>query len=459
MLSFDKIKNVYFIGIGGIGMSALARYFLTENYKVAGYDKVPSVITDALASEGAQLFFDTDVLEIPNDFLDNNTSLVVYTPAIPMSNELLAYFSSKGYKLIKRAEALGMITRKLKSLCVAGTHGKSTTSSMLAHILNQSSHKCNAFLGAIATNFDSNLLLNSFAEYTVVEADEFDRSFLQLTPFCSIITSADPDHLDIYGSAEKFEEGFKQYAMKIDPSGFAVVKEGLELKTLAKQITYAIDSNTADCSIVRLGSEEGISFCDCNIMGAFWPKVYLGLPGIHNAENALACIALLNALGVPENEIRSGLKSFSGLKRRFETIISNEKITFIDDYAHHPTEIDALISSLRMLYPGKKITGVFQPHLFSRTKDFSNQFSKSLSALDSLILLPIYPAREAPILGVSSELLLEGVSIKDKQLLSKEGLLHYLKDFNNAVLVTIGAGDIDRLVQPIKEILTLNLDL
>jgi UDP-N-acetylmuramate--alanine ligase len=352
-----------------------------------------------------------------------------------------------------------MITRKLKSLCVAGTHGKSTTSSMLAHILNQSSHKCNAFLGAIATNFDSNLLLNSSAEYTVVEADEFDRSFLQLTPFCSIITSADPDHLDIYGSAEKFKEGFKQYAMKIDPNGFAVVKEGLELKTLAKQITYAIDSETADCSILSLGSEEGISFCDCNIMGAFWPKVYLGLPGIHNAENALACIALLNALGVPENEIRSGLKSFSGLKRRFETIISNEKITFIDDYAHHPTEIDALISSLRMLYPGKKITGVFQPHLFSRTKDFSYQFSQSLSALDSLILLPIYPAREAPILGISSELLLEGVSIKDKKLLSKEGLLHYLKDFNNAVLVTIGAGDIDRLVQPIKEILTLNLDL
>jgi UDP-N-acetylmuramate--alanine ligase len=328
---------------------------------------------------------------------------------------------------------------------------------MLAFLLDQSSWKCNAFLGGIATNFQSNLVLNKGSEFTVIEADEFDRSFLHLSPYASIITAADPDHLDIYGTAEQFKEGFRQFAMKLDPNGVCLQKEGLNLQSLGKTFTYAVDSETADYAVTNFSWLDGFLCGDVRLKNTWWKEVKFGLPGIHNAENALACIGLLHELGMEEKTIREGLKNFRGVKRRFEYIIRTEKLVYVDDYAHHPEEIRALVSSIRLLYPGKKITGIFQPHLFSRTKDFVDDFAKELSALDELILLPIYPAREEPIHGVSSEWLLSKCKNEVKSIKKPSELLPYLSSFEQGVLLTIGAGDIDRLVQPMKELLTINL--
>ena len=446
---FDK---VFFLGIGGIGMSALARYFLAHGKHVAGYDRVESSLTMELVAEGCEIIYRDAPDEIASSFLQIDRVLVVYTPAISIDNLIFNYFKDKGFSVKKRAEVLGILTHSAKSLCVAGTHGKSTTSSLLAHILTGSDSKCNAFLGAIATNFNSNLVLNEEAKFMVVEADEFDRSFLQLAPFCAIITSCDPDHLDIYGSNESFIEGFSQFASKIHPDGLMVIKEGIELLSPAKKITYALFSKTADYAIDRLYFEHDVGYCDIRIKSEYWMKVELGLSGIHNAENALACIALLMELGLSPSFIKQGIQSFLGLKRRFEIIFKSEDVVYLDDYAHHPTEIDALIASLKMRYPNKKITGVFQPHLYSRTKDFAADFARSLSALNEVILLPIYPAREMPILGVTSDNLLELITNDTKKLISKEELVGCAESFNSGVFVTIGAGDIDRFVQPIKEV-------
>ena len=446
---FDK---VFFLGIGGIGMSALARYFLAHGKHVAGYDRVESSLTMELVAEGCEIIYRDAPDEIASSFLQIDRVLVVYTPAISIDNLIFNYFKDKGFSVKKRAEVLGILTHSAKSLCVAGTHGKSTTSSLLAHILTGSDSKCNAFLGAIATNFNSNLVLNEEAKFMVVEADEFDRSFLQLAPFCAIITSCDPDHLDIYGSNESFIEGFSQFASKIHPDGLMVIKEGIELLSPAKKITYALFSKTADYAIDRLYFEHDVGYCDIRVKSDYWMKVELGLSGIHNAENALACIALLMELGLSPSFIKQGIQSFLGLKRRFEIIFKSEDVVYLDDYAHHPTEIDALIASLKMRYPNKKITGVFQPHLYSRTKDFAVDFARSLSALNEVILLPIYPAREMPILGVTSDNLLELITNDTKKLISKEELVGCAESFNSGVFVTIGAGDIDRFVQPIKEV-------
>ena len=446
---FDK---VFFLGIGGIGMSALARYFLAHGKHVAGYDRVESSLTMELVAEGCEIIYRDAPDEIASSFLQIDRVLVVYTPAISIDNLIFNYFKDKGFSVKKRAEVLGILTHSAKSLCVAGTHGKSTTSSLLAHILTGSDSKCNAFLGAIATNFNSNLVLNEEAKFMVVEADEFDRSFLQLAPFCAIITSCDPDHLDIYGSNESFIEGFSQFASKIHPDGLMVIKEGIELLSPAKKITYALFSKTADYAIDRLYFEHDVGYCDIRIKSEYWMKVELGLSGIHNAENALACVALLMELGLSPSFIKEGIQSFLGLKRRFEIIFKSEDMVYLDDYAHHPTEIDALIASLKMRYPNKKITGVFQPHLYSRTKDFAVDFARSLSALNEVILLPIYPAREMPILGVTSDYLLELITNDTKKLISKEELVGCAEAFNSGVFVTIGAGDIDRFVQPIKEV-------
>ena len=446
---FDK---VFFLGIGGIGMSALARYFLAHGKHVAGYDRVESSLTMELVAEGCEIIYRDAPDEIASSFLQIVRVLVVYTPAISIDNLIFNYFKDKGFSVKKRAEVLGILTHSAKSLCVAGTHGKSTTSSLLAHILTGSDSKCNAFLGAIATNFNSNLVLNEEAKFMVVEADEFDRSFLQLAPFCAIITSCDPDHLDIYGSNESFIEGFSQFASKIHPDGLMVIKEGIELLSPAKKITYALFSKTADYAIDRLYFEHDVGYCDIRVKSDYWMKVELGLSGIHNAENALACIALLMELGLSPSFIKQGIQSFLGLKRRFEIIFKSEDVVYLDDYAHHPTEIDALIASLKMRYPNKKITGVFQPHLYSRTKDFAVDFARSLSALNEVILLPIYPAREMPILGVTSDNLLELITNDTKKLISKEELVGCAESFNSGVFVTIGAGDIDRFVQPIKEV-------
>jgi UDP-N-acetylmuramate--alanine ligase len=321
---------------------------------------------------------------------------------------------------------------------------------MLAHIMNQSSEKCNAFLGGIATNFESNLLINPTSKYTVIEADEFDRSFLQLRPFASIITSTDPDHLDIYGDKNHFLDGFKKYAALINTKGCLVEKEGLNLESKAEKISYALNSETADFNGRNLRFENGQFLMDVVFKNSTWEAVEMNIPGIHNAENALACIALLSYLGLSEVEIRKGLASFKGVKRRFEYHVKKNDLIYIDDYAHHPTELNALISSIRMLYPTKKIIGAFQPHLFSRTRDFFDAFAAELSQLDELILLPIYPARELPIEGITSNVLLEKITLEHKQLLDAKTSLEYLSKIQEGVILTIGAGDIDRIVEPLK---------
>ena len=456
MQQFEKYKQVYFIGIGGIGMSALARYFNQNGLTVGGYDKTPSPLTKQLELEGCLIHFDDLDNQLPEQFTDQTTTLVVYTPAIKQLGEL-NYFKNGGFTLLKRAEVLGMLTRQSKGLCVAGTHGKTTTSSMLAFMLDQSDMKCNAFLGGIATNFQSNLVLNKDSLFTVIEADEFDRSFLHLSPFASIITSADPDHLDIYGTAEQFKEGFRQFAMKLDPKGICLQKEGLHLPSLGTTFTYAVESESADYSVFNLHWIDGFLCGDIRLKNTWWRTVQFGLPGIHNAENALACVGLLHELGMDEIQIRSGLKKFLGVKRRFEYIIRTENLVYVDDYAHHPQEIAALVSSIKLLYPGKKITGVFQPHLFSRTKDFAEDFAKELSELDELILLPIYPAREEPIQGITSEWLFSKCKNTQKSIKKPSELLPYLSQYTEGVLLTIGAGDIDRLVPSLKELLTINL--
>jgi len=452
----NTYKSVYFLGIGGIGMSALARYFNSQGLHVLGYDKTQTELTKQLEIEGCLIHYDDLGDELENDIKDFSTVLFIYTPAIPAKMEELKFLKAKDVKLFKRSEILGMLTRTSKGLCVAGTHGKTTTSSLLAHILDQSSWGCNAFLGGIATNFNSNLVLSQTSNWTVIEADEYDRSFLQLSPFASIITATDPDHLDIYGNADQFLDGFRQYAMKTDLGGILVEKEGLGLNTLSKKVSYAINSTTATYNMNNLAWENDFLYGDVSFGTEIWHKVKLGIPGLHNAENALGCIALLNELGMSQQEIRVGLASFLGVKRRFEYQLRTPELIYIDDYAHHPIEIKSLVESIRMLYPDMKITGVFQPHLFSRTKDFTDGFVEELNKLDDLILMPIYPAREEPIHGISSDWLLSKLSLKNKSLKSPSEVLQHFSNFSEGVVLTMGAGDIDRIVKPLKEILTSN---
>ena len=452
MKSLSTYKQVYFIGIGGIGMSALARYFHFAGFQVAGYDKVETTLTQQLSAEGIAVHYEDLHEQIPNGFRDAATTLVVYTPAIKELGEL-AFFSAHQFEILKRAEVLGAITRSFQALCVAGTHGKTTTSSMLAHLLTDIGAGCTAFLGGIASNFDSNLVLNAESPYAVVEADEFDRSFLQLSPFAAIITAADPDHLDIYGTPEAFKEGFRQFAMRIDPNGFCLQKEGLNLPSLCPTKTYALNSKTADFSAENLRYEAGFQVADFRIANTYWPAVTLGLPGSHNVENALGCVALLLELGFEEHSIRAALARFKGVKRRFETHVRQPNLIYIDDYAHHPQEIEVLLSSVKAMYPKLPITGIFQPHLFSRTKDFAARFASELSALDQLILLPIYPARELPIPGITSDWLCEMSTAKKKEVMEVSEALAFAKNFKHGVLLTIGAGDIDRLVAPITQYL------
>jgi UDP-N-acetylmuramate--alanine ligase len=453
-IQLSQFDRSYFLGIGGIGMSALARYFKTIGWEIAGYDKTPSALTDELQKEGIAIHFEDLGEQIPEQFKVLDKTLVIYTPAIPKDHKELNFFRNSTENLFKRSEVLGLLTRQSKGLGVAGTHGKTTTSSMLAHILDSSRLKCNAFLGGIASNFDSNLVIGKNSEYTVIEADEFDRSFLKLTPYASIITSTDPDHLDIYGDEKVFLEGFQKYAQLIDPKGFLVKKESLSVRSDARTVTYAIDSPTADFSASGLRFEDGRFLFDVRTPNGNIMNVELGIPGIHNAENAVACIALSQFLNVTEEEIRNGLRTFKGVKRRFEYQIRTKELVYIDDYAHHPTEIHALVSSVRLLYPDKKITGIFQPHLFSRTRDFYEGFAKELSALDEVILLPIYPAREEPIPGVTSDALLEKITAADKKLMQPMDAVAHLSNYREGVILTIGAGDIDRIVEPLRRALS-----
>ncbi len=453
-IELKKFDSVYFIGIGGIGMSSLARYFKQIGWHVEGYDKTPSALTDQLQQEGISIHFEDLAEQIPEAFNNTDKSLVVYTPAIPESFGELVYFKSIDANVLKRSEVLGLLTLETKGLCVAGTHGKTTTSSMLAHILNNSHVGCNAFLGGIASNFGSNILINKDSDYTVVEADEFDRSFLNLKPFAAIITSIDPDHLDIYENQQSFKEGFQQFAKLISSEGCLVIREGIILDSPSKQISYAIDSETSDYQGYQLRYEQCTFVMDVKTPRNRYNSVELAIPGIHNAENALACIALAEFVGCSEQEIRNGLRTFKGVKRRFEYHVKTEKLIYIDDYAHHPTEIQALIKSVRLLYPGKKITAAFQPHLYSRTRDFFNEFVLELSKVDELVLLPIYPARELPIPGVNSNHLLDQLPLKSKVILSANQALTYLSTIEEGVILTIGAGDIDRIVEPLSKALS-----
>lgn len=448
----NDFDRAYFIGVGGIGMSALARYFLSIGWKVAGYDKTQTKLTDKLQEEGIEMHFEDFGPSIPEDFRDTNNTLVVYTPAIPRNFGELLHVQHAGYTVKKRAEVLGMITRNSKGLAVAGTHGKTTTSTLLAHILDQSDEKCNAFLGGISSNFNSNFVSGD-SEWTVVEADEFDRSFLHLSPYVSIVTSTDADHLDIYGSADVFLEGFKQYVKRIQPDGCLIRHASVDLSH-SNTITYGLNVG-ADYRGENMRIENGYFALDVHTLNGIWKGVELGVPGVHNAENAIACLALCEFIGMEEHEIRAGLKSFKGVKRRFEYHVRRENLIYIDDYAHHPTEIKALIDSVKLLYAGHRITGIFQPHLFSRTRDFFAEFAQQLSRLDEVILMPIYPAREEPISEVTSDALMNEISAPKKQLLRPQEVVDYFsgnrESFQSAnVILTIGAGDIDRIVEPLK---------
>lgn len=448
-MTLDGIKRFYFIGIGGIGMSALARYFKAKGFDVAGYDKTPSPLTNELESEGIAIHFEDLGANIPSEYQNTDSTMVVYTPAIPKNMGELVYVQ-QNHKVLKRSEVLGLITQTSKGLGVAGTHGKTTTSTMLAYVLSQSHLKCSAFLGGISSNFNSNVLVNASAEYSVIEADEFDRSFLRLKPFASIITAMDPDHLDIYGTTESFIEGFQEYADKHKENQLVIYKYGLPLKqTGFKGISYAINQPDAQVYGTELHYEKGLFLMNVHFGNETWKEVVLGLPGIHNAENALAVAVMCKELGLSESEIRSGLQSFKGVKRRFEYQVRTEKLVYIDDYAHHPTEIAALVSSVRLLYPDKKVVGIFQPHLFSRTRDFEEGFVRELGRLDEAIIMPIYPAREEPIPGVTSDELVRKIGGK-ACLKTPEQVLEYVKAIENAVVLTIGAGDIDRIVPEVK---------
>lgn len=447
----QRFTQAYFVGIGGIGMSALAQYLHHRGLKVAGYDKTPSDITQMLENKGMAISFADELATLPESFQQAAANtLVIYTPAVPADSKLLAYFAAGGYEMVKRAKALGYLVAEGQTLAVAGTHGKTTTSTMLAHILKQSGLSFTGILGGVSSNYESNLLLGGHERF-VVEADEFDRSFLQLYPQQAVITSMDPDHLDIYGAPEQMAEAYNAFAAQVVNGGLLVYKAGLPLRLPAgvKAVSYG-EGGEVQAKNVRVENHryhfdyQGEQHID---------DLICGLPGIHNVENAVAAITMALAQGVAAEVIREAIASFKGVKRRFEYHIDRADCVYIDDYAHHPTEIEALVSSVRQLYPGKKVLGIFQPHLFSRTRDFAEGFAKSLSQLDELFLLDIYPARELPIAGIHSAWLLEQVSATNKRIVQKSELLDLVKASTFDVLLTIGAGDIDRFVRPLTEVL------
>lgn len=449
MMDLKNIANVYFIGVGGIGMSGLARYFNHHGKKVAGYDLNSTSLTIQLEKEGIDIHYTDDLNSVPSEFKKVDSTLVIFTPAIPTHHSELNWFRKEGFTLLKRAEVLGMITNQTKAIAVAGTHGKTTTSTLIAHLLTESGMGCNAFLGGIAVNYDSNVLYSD-SPYTVVEADEYDRSFLRLFPEYAVITSMDADHLEIYGNKEEMVKTYLQFATQV--KGKLVTKKELNVKHASLHAEYSIVTK-ANVYAENIRVENGAYHYSIISDNGNIENVTLGLPGRHNVENSLAAVAVAQSVGIDNEKIKKSLASFRGVKRRFETIVKNEKTIFIDDYAHHPEELRACISSAKELYAGKKITGIFQPHLFSRTKDFAQEFAESLDLLDEIILLDIYPARELPMEGVTSELLLGKMKQANKRILTKEKCLEYLKENRPEVLLTMGAGDIDKMVQPIADLM------
>ncbi len=449
MVDIKKIANIYFAGIGGIGMSALARYFNEHGVRVSGYDKTATALTNKLISEGVNIHFTDDV-----SLLDNDAEVIVYTPAIPASHKEINYYKENNYTLLKRSDVLGLLTKDSFNICVAGTHGKTTTSAMVAHILKDSDYGCNAFLGGIAANYDTNFW-GSDNNVSVVEADEYDRSFLKLSPNIAIITSMDADHLDIYGTEKNMQDAFIEFSSKIKEGGNLILKYGLARNadfTTKDICTYSATDKNANLYIDNLKIENGAYHFD--VINTFWRinNVVLNMGGIHNIENAIGAIAVAKYLKIEEEKIKEAVASFRGVKRRFEYIVKTDGLVFIDDYAHHPEELRALVNGAKNLFPSKKCTVIFQPHLFSRTKDLADGFAEVLSIADETILLPIYPARELPIEGVTSEMILAKMTSERKSIKEKNDLLEYIGNNKQELLITAGAGDIDTLVEPLKKI-------
>lgn len=451
----ERFDSIYFLGIGGIGMSALARYFLFKGYRVAGYDRTASHITDALSAEGAEICFDESPALIPDYCKSPENTLVVYTPAVPESHAGFSFFRENGFEIVKRAKLLGMITRNSRALCVAGTHGKTTTSSMLAHILDSAPDGCNAFLGGILKNCNSNLMLSDRCDLTVIEADEYDRSFLQLSPYMAVITAADPDHLDIYGTEEEYLKGFADFSSLIRPGGVLLMRSGVKVKPRCAEGVRVFSFGDAGSDFyaenIRVGN--GRILFDFVAPDRVIRDVELGVPVRINVYNAVAAMAVALLNGVDDAVIRDGVASFRGVERRFDFWIKSDRVVLLDDYAHHPDEVRASLQSVRELYPDKHITVIFYPHLYSRTRDFAPQFAEALSLADRVILLPIYPAREAPIEGVSSKIIQDALTCPESEICPKERLLERIHDGSFEVLMTMGAGDVDRFLPSIKKIL------
>ena len=455
-MNINSIKSVYFIGAGGIGMSALVRYFLSKGKKVGGYDRTPSELTEKLIEEGADIHYEENIELIPEECKCKESTLVIFTPAIPQEHKELVFFRENGFEILKRAQVLGMITHTEKGLCVAGTHGKTTTSTMTAHLLHQSHVGCNAFLGGISKNYKTNLLLSETSEYVVIEADEFDRSFHWLTPFATVVTAVDSDHLDIYGTREAYLESFNKYTSLITTDGYLIVKKGIELSPRVKEgvkvFTYGIGEGDFRAENIRIGNGE-IIFDYTSPLGNI-NDIQLGVPVYVNIGNGVAAMALAQIAGVNDEEIKKAMPTFGGVDRRFDFKIKEENLVFLSDYAHHPAEIKQSISSIKALYPGKKVTVVFQPHLYTRTRDFYKEFAASLSLADEVILLDIYPARELPIDGVTSQLIFDCLENKASAIMcKKEDLTDIIAKREIEVLITLGAGDIDNMVPQIYNIL------
>lgn len=451
-------KLYYFLGVGGIGMSALARYFKHYQKEVFGYDKTATALTKELEAEGIECYYheDTSRLQALLQRFPANEILVVYTPAIPQENLEWQYFQDSEYTVMKRSQVLGAITKQFKTIAIAGTHGKTTTTTLVTHLLKSAGINCFSFMGGISKNYHTNMLLGDIADpnaFVVVEADEYDRSFLTLEPFIGLVTSVDADHLDVYGNANEVKESYFLFTQKVQENGVLIVKKNVdnELTLSRKRLIYSLNLDTEYCA-QSIAVENTQFFYDIKSPVESIPHVSIGLPGMHNVENSIAAVAIAQQLGIKGNVIKTALRSFSGVKRRFDYRVKNEKVVYIDDYAHHPEELKAFISSVKRIFPHKKITGIFQPHLFSRTRDFADDFAKSLGLLDECILLDIYPAREKPIEGIDSTWLLNKVQLNEKMLLSPDALLESLGKQQREVILTMGAGNIDSLVEPIEKL-------
>lgn len=455
-MKLNDIKAVYFVGIGGIGMSAIARYFLHRGLVVGGYDKTPSDLTEKLQQEGAQIHYEEDIQQIPQDCRNAESCLVVYTPAIPSEHKELIYFKTNGFEIQKRAQVLGTLTHSLKGLCVAGTHGKTTTSSMAAHILHQSHIDCNAFLGGITKNYGTNYILSEKSPFVVIEADEFDRSFHWLTPFASVITATDADHLDIYGTEEAYLESFRHYSSLILPGGYLIIHTGLKMQAAVqegvKTYTYSREDGDFHAEHIKIGNGE-IRFDLISPLGNI-SDIQLGVPVSVNIENGIAAMALAQIASATPEEIRHAMASFSGVDRRFDFHLKTDKMVYLSDYAHHPAEIRQSILSVKQLYEGRRIKVIFQPHLYTRTRDFYKEFADALSLVDDVTIMDIYPAREQPIPGVSSSLIYDNLRPGiQKEICRKEDVLEVVRRGGFDVLVTLGAGDIENYADAITNIL------